>query len=67
MTLGESLPLEMARVRDEVMPVYLEIGAGGAFALASMRSDLDLAAKAIIEGDIVSMIRAYEALKSYRL
>lgn len=25
-TLGDALPREMARVRDEVIPIYLEIG-----------------------------------------
>lgn len=39
--LGEALPKEMARVRDHVMPAYLDIGPSGAFALAFMRADLD--------------------------
>lgn len=64
-TLGEALPREMARVRDEVMPAYLEIGPMGTFSLALMRRDLDLAAKAMVEGDVVAMIRAHEALKGY--
>ncbi len=34
MTLGEALPKEMARVRNEVLPVYLEIGPAGAPAAA---------------------------------
>jgi hypothetical protein len=29
-TLGEALPVEMARVRDEVMPAYMAIGSAGA-------------------------------------
>jgi len=61
--LGEALPREMARVRDVVMPQYAEIGAPGVFALAMMRADLDLAAKAMIEGDIVEMVRVYQTLK----
>jgi hypothetical protein len=64
-TLGEALPKEMARVRDEVMPPYLEIGPMGAFALYMMRADLDRAAKAMAAGDVVAMIGAYEALKGY--
>jgi len=64
-TLGDALPREMARVRDEVMPSYLEIGPAGAFALTFMRGDLDRAAKALAEGDVAEMIRAYEALKEY--
>jgi hypothetical protein len=66
-TLGDALPAEMARVRDEVMPAYVEIGPAGAFALAMMRRDLDEAARALAEGDVVAMIRAYESLKGYSL
>lgn len=66
-TLGDALPKEMARVRDEVMPSYLEIGRAGQFAVMMMRADLDAAAKAMIEGDCVKMIAAYQALKGYTL
>jgi hypothetical protein len=64
-TLGDALPREMARVRDQVMPAYVAIGAPGTFALIAMRRDLDLAAKAMAEGDVVAMLRAYEELKGY--
>lgn len=64
-SLGEALPAEMARVRDHIMPAYIEIGPPGRFALAMMRADLDRAAKAIAEGDVVTMMRAYESLKGY--
>lgn len=64
-TLGEALPVEMARVRDEVMPAYIAIGPAGAFALAMMRADLDSAAKALAEGDVITMVRAYNSLKGY--
>lgn len=64
-TLGESLSKQMARVRDEVMPTYIEIGDPGLFALAMMRQDLERAAKALAGGDIAAMIRAHEALKRY--
>ena len=66
-SLGEALPMEMARVRDVVMPAYQEIGESGAIALALMRNDLDLAAKALAEGDVVAMIEAYQSLKEYKL
>jgi hypothetical protein len=62
-TLGDALPREMARVRDEVMPAYQEIGPAGGFALMMMRRALDAAAKAMVEGDVVAMMRAYQALK----
>lgn len=64
-TLGDELPKEMARVRDEVMPAYIEIGAPGRIALAMMRADLDRAAKAMAEGDLGEMIRACENLRGY--
>jgi len=66
-TLAEALPEEMARVRDEVMPAYQDPALQGAgfFALALMRADLDRAAKAMMEGDTVGMMEAYEALKGY--
>lgn len=64
-TLGDALPKEMARVRDEVIPPYLECGPSAIFALTMMRRDLDAAAKAMAEGDVVAMLRAYEALKCY--
>jgi hypothetical protein len=66
-TLGDALPREMARVRDEVMPAYVEIGPVGAFALAAMRHDLDAAAKAMAAGDVLAMLRAYEALRGFTL
>ncbi len=64
-TLGDALPREMARVRDEVMPAYLEIGAPGLFGLTLMRHALDDAARALAEGDVVAMIAAYERLKGF--
>lgn len=67
LSIGEALPAEMARVRDKVMPAYLEIGAPGLFALSMMRVDLDRAAKAMAEGDTIEMIRVYEELKGYSL
>lgn len=64
-TLGDALPREMARVRDQVMPAYQSIGSAGAFALAMMRADLDAAANALATGDVVEMLRVHESLKGY--
>lgn len=64
-TLGDALPREMSRVRDQVMPPYLAIGPGGRFALMMMRAALDDAARAMAAGDVVDMIRAYESLKGF--
>ncbi len=65
-TLGEDLPKQMARVRDELMPMYQSIGPAGGFALVLMRNALDQAAKAMAEGDVVKMMRAYETLKDFK-
>lgn len=62
-TVGEELPKEMARVRDELLPHYVAIGPAGAFGAAMIRADLDRAAKAMAEGDTVEMIRALQSLK----
>ena len=64
-TLGDALPREMARVRDDVMPAYLACGPAGGFALNFMRQDLDAAAKAMAEGDVVAMLRCYQKLAEY--
>jgi hypothetical protein len=68
-TLGDALPREMARVRDEVMPPYLKLrgtpGVNVEFALGAMRNALDFAARAMAEGDVVAMLAAYENLKGY--
>lgn len=61
-TLGDALPKEMARVRDEVLPHYVATGPAGAIGATFIRNDLDRAAKAMAEGDIVGMIAAYKAL-----
>ena len=62
-SLGTKLPQELTRVRDEVLPAYLDVGPPGAFAVAMIRADLDAASKAMIEGDVVAMLRCYEKLK----
>lgn len=64
-SLGEALPVEMARIRDEVMPAYVEIGPAGAFALNCMRLDLDAAGRALAEGDVAKMLKAFNSLKGY--
>lgn len=66
-TLGEALPLEMARVRDEVLPAYVEIGQAGSIAATLMRLDLDHAAQAMARGDVPAMIAYYQALKGWHV
>jgi hypothetical protein len=62
-SLGTALPAEMARVRDEVLPAYREIGPAGAFAVAWMTAALNDATHAMMEGDVVRMLEAYQKLK----
>lgn len=66
-SLGEDLPKQMARVRDDIMPAYQSIGPAGMPALMMMRADLDRAAKAMAEGDLPAMISAYKSLSEYEL
>jgi hypothetical protein len=66
-TLGDELPRQIARVRDELIPVYLECGVGGSFAVTMMRADLDAASKAMIEGDVIEMLRICQKLKEWQL
>ena len=63
--LGEAIPWQMARVRDEVIPAYEECGPGGSFAVAIMKRDLDEAARALAEGDLAAMMRSYISLKNH--
>lgn len=63
-SLGEALPAEMARVRD-LIPIYLSVGPTSAFAVAGMRADLDAAAKALAEGDVIEMLRVYKELQGW--
>lgn len=67
MSLGHALPLEMARVRDEILPVYVSLGLPGIFAAANMRLWLDLAARALAKQDIAEMMMAYQELKGFQL
>lgn len=66
-TLGDALPREMARVRDQILPAYDSIGAAGAIAASMMRADLDAASKAMAEGDVVAMVRVYKSLSEWEL
>lgn len=64
-SLADALLAEMTRVRDEVMPAYVEIGPSGGFALTLMRRDLDEAARALAEGDAVACLRLHQSLKGF--
>ena len=61
-TLADALPKEIARVR-EVLGNYKEIGPSGMFGAAMIEQDLRAADAAVMSGDVVAMLRAYNALK----
>lgn len=66
-SLPDALQREMARVRDEVMPPYKDIGAPGVPALMMMRMALDGATKALAEGDTIMAIHWFKELKGFSL
>lgn len=65
-TLGDQLPVEVERVQ-EILVEYKKCGRAGAFAAAMMKGDLKAASEAMISGDLIGMIKAYESLKEYSL
>ena len=65
MTLPDALIAECIRVRDEIMPAYLEIGISGKPALAMMRAELDQAYRALAYQDATSQIQLLESLRGY--
>lgn len=65
-SLGEALPEEQARVRELIIQYRDPIlnGAGG-LAAAMMELSLQKADRAVISGDVIQMMTAYEDLKEY--
>lgn len=64
-SLGEALPLEIARCQD-LLVEYAAIGPAGNFGSMMIKRDIAAAHKAMIEGDLPGMIRAYNALKEIK-
>lgn len=62
-SLGIELPKQMARIRDDVLPHFDAIGPAGAIGAMLIRADLDAAARALAEGDVIAMIGIYQRLK----
>ncbi len=62
-SLAEALPQEMARVR-EVLGHYKEIGPVGMFGGFFIEADLREADEAVMSGDVVRMLQAYQKLKA---
>ena len=65
-SLGEALPKEQARVR-KLITIYRDpmLGGSGEFAALRMEGSLQIADKAVMSGDLVAMINAYQDLKEY--
>jgi hypothetical protein len=61
-SLAEALPEEMARVR-EVLGHYKALGPVGMFGAGFIEQDLREADNAVMSGDVVRMLRAYQKLK----
>lgn len=64
-TLGDALPKEMARVRV-VLGHYHELGNVGAIGAWLIEEDLRTADLAVMSGDVVQMLKAYEKLKGIK-
>ena len=62
-SLAEALPEEQKRVREPIA-VYRGLpGGAGAFGAWMMEQKLQRADQAVMSGDVVEMLRAYEELK----
>ena len=68
-TLADGLQEELARCR-ELLEQYAEVskmpGVFTGFAVSHIKADIARTEKAILGGDVVEMMRCYEALKDKR-
>ena len=62
-TLADAFPKEQARVR-EILGMYKSIGPAGMFGAGMIEAELARADAAAASGDVVAMVRSYEALKT---
>ncbi len=61
-TLADALPREIERCQ-ELLGQYKALGPVGVFGHAMISRDIAAAHTAMMEGDVVAMLRAYETLK----
>jgi len=61
-SVGEDFPNQLARART-ILSQYKEIGAAGQFGAIMIEATIQEADKAIAGGDIIEILRSYEALK----
>lgn len=66
-TLGDALPKRMAEIRDVYIPAYEAAGPAGQPAISLMKAELDRAAAAMAEGDVIAMINSYQSLMEWKL
>jgi hypothetical protein len=64
-SVAEALPAEQARVR-KLKELYLSIGPNGRPAALLMEMSLQRADQAVMSGDVVAMLAAYEDLKGFK-
>ena len=64
-TLVDACIDEMARVRDQIMPNYYEIGDAGKPALAMMRIVLNATARALAEQDVSKLLLLLKELEGF--
>lgn len=65
-SVGEALPDEIARV-TKLIALYATLeGGAGRFAIAMMQRAIKSAGDAMVSGDVVAMVRAYDDLKGFR-
>lgn len=62
MSLGEEFPKEQARCR-QLLGWYREIGPNGAFGAACIEDMLRRADRAVMDGDIVTMIQVFQEMR----
>jgi hypothetical protein len=62
----EDLMSEASRVRDQVMPGYLALGAPGAYAVRNMRRQLDSAMRVLLRRDRVQARVLATALRAQK-
>ncbi len=62
-TLADGIKFELERNR-ELLSSYKEIGAAGVFGAANIEANIKAAEDAMLEGDLVAMIKAYQALEA---
>lgn len=62
-TLGDALPKEIERCQ-KLLEVYASIGPAGRVGHYMIERDIAAARQAMAGGDVVAMLRAYQALKA---